>query len=60
MDALTISTLARLRFVKIIVWESLVVPIDWLPKLIDEGLAFTWACATVPKANKMVIAAATV
>ena len=60
MDALTISMLPRLWFDKIIVWEALVVPIDWLPKLIDEGLAITWACATVPKANKMVIAAATI
>jgi hypothetical protein len=37
----------------------LVEPTDSLPKLTDEGLTLTFACAAVPKASKIVKAAAT-
>ncbi len=42
------------------VCDALVEPTGSLPKLTDEGLTLIFACATVPKANKIVIAAATV
>jgi hypothetical protein len=41
------------------VCDALVEPTDSLPKLTDEGFAITFACAAVPKASKMVMAAAT-
>jgi len=41
MEALMISTLPQLKFLMISVWEGLVVPTNWLPKLIDAALAFT-------------------
>lgn len=41
------------------VCDALVEPTDWLPKLMDEGLTLTFACATVPKANKIIMPAAT-
>jgi hypothetical protein len=46
-------------FVMVIVCAVLVEPTDSLPKLTDEGLTLTFACAAVPKASKIVKAAAT-
>ena len=40
-------------------FDALLEPTVWLPKLTDVGLTFTFACATVPNANNIVTAAAT-
>ena len=54
-----IVTLPLLLFVMVTVCDALVVPTASLPKLMDEGLTLTFARATVPKANKIIIATAT-
>jgi hypothetical protein len=41
------------------VCDALVEPTDSLPKLTDEGFTLIFACAAVPKASKIVKAAAT-
>ena len=56
---LEIVILCRFSFVMVTVRDALVEPTDSLPKLTDEGLTLTFACATVPKASKIVKAAAT-
>lgn len=48
----------RFSFVMVTVCDALVEPTDSLPKLTDEGFTFTFACAAVPKASKIVKAAA--
>ena len=45
-------------FVIVTVCDALAEPTVWLPKLMDEGVTFTYAYATVPNANKIVMAAA--
>ena len=39
--------------------DALLEPTVWLPKLTDVGLTLMFACATVPKANNIVMPAAT-
>ncbi len=55
-----IVILCLLSLVMVTACDALVEPTDWLPKLMDEGIAFTYAYAAVPKASKIVTAAATV
>jgi hypothetical protein len=56
---LEIVMLCRFSFVKVTVRGALVEPTDSLPKLTDEGPTLTFARAAVPKASKIVMAAAT-
>jgi hypothetical protein len=56
---LEIVILRLFPFVMVTVCEALVEPTDSLPKLADEGLTLTFACATVPKASTIVKANAT-
>jgi hypothetical protein len=56
---LEIVILRRFSFVMVTVRDALVEPTVSLPKLTDEGFTLTFACAAVPKASKIVMAAAT-
>jgi hypothetical protein len=56
---LEIVILRLFPFVMVTVCDALVEPTDSLPKLTEEGFALTFACAAVPKASKIVKAAAT-
>lgn len=56
---LEIVILCRFSFVMVTVCDALVEPTDSLPKLTDEGFTLIFACAAVPKASKIVKAAAT-
>jgi len=56
---LEIVILRRFSFVMVTACDALVEPTDSLPKLTDEGFTFMFACAAVPKASRIVKAAAT-
>lgn len=56
---LEIVILRLFPFVMVTVCEPLVEPTDSLPKPTEEGFTLTFACAAVPKASKIVTAAAT-
>ena len=62
MEAATLEivTLCLSSLVMVTVCDPLVEPTNWLPKLTDEGLVAMFACATDPKANKIVKAAANI
>ena len=54
-----IVILRLFSFVMVTVCDALVEPTVSLPKFTDEGFTLTFACAAVPKASKIVKAAAT-
>ena len=56
---LNIVILCLFSFVMVTLCAALVEPTVSLPKLTDEGFTLTFACAAVPKASKIVNAAAT-
>jgi hypothetical protein len=57
-EAPEIVTLCLFSFVMVTLCVALTEPTDSLPKFTREGLAFTFACATVAKASRTIMAAA--